>query len=62
MAGKHLPTQTLGINKAVRAASLRKGPPTEDDVPPPKPFHGKRIKLVPGQLDINGDWPGDRAA
>jgi hypothetical protein len=43
-----------GINQALRALKMRKRPPTDDDTPLPSVFPGKKVKLIPGQLDLDG--------
>lgn len=48
---------------ARRALRLRKGPPTQDDTPPVRPFPGRKIRTLPGQLDFEGnEAQGDETA
>ena len=42
------------LREALRALRARRGPPTEADVPRVRPLPGKRIRLIPGQLDLKG--------
>lgn len=44
------------LAEAVRALrKQRKGPATPADIPPPSTFKGgRRVKLIPGQLDLDG--------
>jgi hypothetical protein len=49
-----------GISEALRALKLRKGPPSDDDRPPPGVFPGKKVKLIPGQLDLAGNQHGEQ--
>jgi hypothetical protein len=48
-----------GIAEAKRALRLRKGPPADGDRPPPTPFPGRKVKLIPGQLDLDGVQHGE---
>jgi len=49
-----------GISAALRALKQRPGPPTEHDRPRPSVFPGKKVKLIPGQLDLAGNQHGEQ--
>jgi hypothetical protein len=44
-----------GLRAAVRALKHEKRKPTDADRPPPTPFPGRRVKPLPGQLDLAGN-------
>jgi hypothetical protein len=41
--------------QAVQLAKARKGPPTENDRLSARPLPGRKVKVLPGQLNIYGD-------
>lgn len=44
-----------GLREALRARRLAKRTPTEADAPPPSTLPGKKVKPLPGQLDLDGN-------
>ena len=44
-----------GVREAIRAARLPRRAPDDDDRPTPRAFPGKRVPLVKGQLDLEGN-------
>jgi hypothetical protein len=42
-----------GLSEALRALKLRPGSPTDDDRPPQTVIPGRKVELVPGQLDLD---------
>jgi hypothetical protein len=44
--------------EAARLSKARKGPPFEYDLPPARALPGKRVKILDGQLDLDGNEYG----
>lgn len=44
-----------GLRDALSALKARRGKPGEHDRPRPTPFPGRKIKALPGQLDLEGN-------
>lgn len=45
-----------GLREAVQAKRKRRqGKPTEADKPRPSTFKGRKVKVLPGQLDVDGN-------
>ena len=40
------------LREALRAVAGRKGPPSDADSPPVRPFPGRKHKPLPGQLEL----------
>jgi hypothetical protein len=49
-----------GVSEALRALKARRGPPTEEDRPPPGVWPGKKVDLIAGQLDLDGNQYGSQ--
>jgi hypothetical protein len=49
------PVAAPSLLEATKLAKARKGKPTEADVPPVRPLPGRKPKVLPGQLDLDGN-------
>jgi hypothetical protein len=47
--------KSAGLREALRALRLAKRAPTESDAPRPSTFPGRKMKPLPGQLDLDGN-------
>jgi len=47
-------TESAGVREALRALRQRKGRPTSADQPPPSTLPGRRVRVLKGQLDLDG--------
>jgi hypothetical protein len=49
---------TSGLADALRALRMRPGAPTDADIPKPRPFPGKKVRPIRGQLAFDGNEVG----
>jgi hypothetical protein len=54
--------RTSGLADALHALKGRRGTPTDADRPRPKPFPGRKVRPIRGQLDFYGGEVGSGRA